>query len=537
MRPKVIFENVSKSYNLYNKQSDKIREIFSSKKKNEDFLAIQNISFSICDGDVIGVVGLNGAGKSTLSNLIAQIIPPTSGTIKINGETSLIAISVGLNNQLTGIENIRLKCLMHGMSKSQIDLLLPDIISFADIGKFIDQPVKNYSSGMKAKLGFAISVHTNPDILIIDEALSVGDQTFYQKCIDKMNDFKKQGKTIIFISHSVSQVKSFCDKVIWMNYGKIEMYDEAEIVIGEYLNFVKWFNSLSETEKKQYRDEKIQSQYKVEDVKVGSRSRISRKSQKAKGWSITFTVQLFVLLIALFITVSFMFNLPFTKSISVLLKGDTELVHSSHDIEEKEQEQEEKQEFTSINKDGLIAVEEANIYNSKDSTVSSSFLNFGNKVYITEQAEDRFKITYDNKELYVDQSDIILMEENFDETSIKIDDFVSAFPTEFSDSYMYFFAFLGGSYDQITSSMSTEPVEMENGLGGRILSYPTYFVEYHFDNQGNADEIVISNIDLDAIEDIDFTSSKTSNSTYYLQNESYEIFINDEINKISFSLK
>lgn len=536
MRPKVEFKNVSKSYNLYHKQVDKIAEMFSTKKKNEDFQAIKNVSFSIYEGDVVGLVGLNGAGKSTLSNLIAQIIPPTSGFININGETSLIAISVGLNNQLSGRENIRLKCLMHGISNVKIKQLLPEIIEFADIGKFIDQPVKNYSSGMKAKLGFAISVHINPDILIIDEALSVGDQTFYQKCIDKMNEFKSQGKTIIFISHSISQVKSFCNKVIWMNYGEIEMYDEVDTVIAKYQEFVKWFNGLSETEKKEYRHEKLQTQYKTENVKVESKSRLSRKTKNNKSWSFSFTAQFLFLLIALFITVSFMFNLPFTNTINGILKGETKSVYSNQDTSEKNV-QEEKQEITSINRDGLIAVEEANIYNSKDSTVSSSFLNFGNKVYITEQTEERFKITYDNKELYVDQSDIILMEENFEETSIQLDDFVSAFPTEFSDSYMYFFAFLGGSYDLITSSMSTNPVEKENGLGGRILSYPTYFVEYHFDNQGNADEIVISNIDLDAIESIDFTSSKTSNSTYYLKSESYEIFINDEINKISFSLK
>ncbi|MFL0505300.1 teichoic acids export ABC transporter ATP-binding subunit TagH [Ureibacillus sp. 179-F W5.1 NHS] len=536
MRPKVEFKNVSKSYNLYHKQADKIAEMFSTKKKNEDFQAIKNVSFSIYEGDVVGLVGLNGAGKSTLSNLIAQIIPPTSGSININGETSLIAISVGLNNQLSGRENIRLKCLMHGISNVKIKQLLPEIIEFADIGKFIDQPVKNYSSGMKAKLGFAISVHINPDILIIDEALSVGDQTFYQKCIDKMNEFKNQGKTIIFISHSISQVQSFCNKVIWMNYGEIEMYDEVDTVIGKYQEFVKWFNGLSETEKKQYRHEKLQSQYKSENVKVESRSRSSRKTNKNKTWSFSFTAQLLVLVIALFIIVSFMFNLPFTNSINGLLKGDTESVHRSQNTSE-EKEQEKKQEVTLINKNGFIAVEKANVYNSVDSTVSSSFLNFGNRVYITEQIDNRFKTTYDDKDIYVDQSDIILMEENLNESNFQLEDFVSAFPTEFSDSYMYFFAFLGGSYDQITSSMSTEPVESENGLGGRILSYPAYFVEYHFDDQGNANEIVINNIDIDAIGNLDLTNSKADDSTYFLQNETYEIFINDEINKISFSLK
>ncbi len=255
MSKTVVVRNVTKKFKMYKKPAEKLLDIILPNGYGEDFYAIQNISFEADQGDVIGIVGVNGSGKSTLSNLISGIIPPTSGTIDLKGEVSLIAIASGLNNELTGRENIELKCLMLGFSKQDIKKLEPEIIEFAEIGKFIDQPVKKYSSGMKSRLGFAISVTVDPDILVIDEALSVGDQTFADKCLDKMNEFKERGKTIFFISHSMGQVKKFCEKILWLEYGEVRDYGPMKDVLPKYQAFLKEYKAMTKEEKKRFKEQ------------------------------------------------------------------------------------------------------------------------------------------------------------------------------------------------------------------------------------------------------------------------------------------
>lgn len=260
MTKSVILKDITKKYKIYNNSREKLLDILLPKSYGEDFYAIQNVNFEANKGDVVGFVGVNGSGKSTLSNIIAGIIPPSSGEIVTKGKTALIAVNAGLNNELTGRENIELKCLMLGFNKSQIKELEPEIIDFADIGIFIDQPVKSYSSGMKARLGFAISVNIDPDILVIDEALSVGDKTFADKCLAKMNEFKVRGKTIFFISHSIGQVKNFCDKALWLEYGEVKEYGSIEQVIPKYERFLKEYKAMSAIDKKKFRQEAIQKQ-------------------------------------------------------------------------------------------------------------------------------------------------------------------------------------------------------------------------------------------------------------------------------------
>lgn len=256
----IIAKNITKKYKLYNSNKERLLDFLLPKSYGEDFYALANVSFEAEKGDVIGFIGVNGSGKSTLSNIIAGIVPETSGSLEVKGQVSLIAVSAGLKDDLSGRDNIELKLLMLGFNKKEIKELEPEIIEFSELDKFIDQPVKSYSSGMKSRLGFAISVSVDPDILIIDEALSVGDKAFAEKSLEKMYEFKERGKTMIFVSHSLGQVKQFCNKALWLEYGMVRDFGPVNEIIEKYNVFLNEFKKMSKEEKEKYREQAYKKQ-------------------------------------------------------------------------------------------------------------------------------------------------------------------------------------------------------------------------------------------------------------------------------------
>lgn len=215
-------ENVCKVYKLYDRPSDRLKDALGLVRKNrfKEHHALNNVSFEVKKGETIGIIGTNGSGKSTILKIITGVLNPTSGDVMIDGRISaLLELGAGFNMEYTGIENVYLNGMMMGFTREEMDARLEDILRFADIGDFVNQPCKTYSSGMFVRLAFAVAINIDPEILIVDEALSVGDVFFQAKCYKKFEDFKDQGKTIIFVSHDISSVAKYCDRVILLNKG------------------------------------------------------------------------------------------------------------------------------------------------------------------------------------------------------------------------------------------------------------------------------------------------------------------------------
>jgi len=233
------FDNVSKQFFLLKHKTFKefLSAFFTRKQTYQRFNALENISFEVHKGETIGIIGPNGSGKSTILKLIAGVMSPTKGKVIVNGKVSpLIELGAGFHPELSGRENIYLNGSILGLKIKDINKNFNSIVDFADVWDFIDQPIKHYSSGMYLRLAFAIAIHVNSEILILDEILAVGDSDFQAKCFKRMEEFKKKGVTIIFISHNISQVEKFCPRVVYLNQHTIQGDGKSETICKQYLD-------------------------------------------------------------------------------------------------------------------------------------------------------------------------------------------------------------------------------------------------------------------------------------------------------------
>ena len=229
--------NVSKMYKLYDNPMDRLKESLglSRKKKYKEHYALNDVSFQVHKGETVGIIGTNGSGKSTILKIITGVLNPTQGQVVVDGRISaLLELGAGFNGEYSGIENVYLNGTMIGFSREEIDAKLQDILDFADIGDFVNQPVKTYSSGMFVRLAFAVAINIEPEILIVDEALSVGDVFFQAKCYRKFEEFKEMGKTILFVSHDLSSIGKYCDRVVLLNKGKKLAEGDAKEMVNLY---------------------------------------------------------------------------------------------------------------------------------------------------------------------------------------------------------------------------------------------------------------------------------------------------------------
>ena len=235
----IVCDNVMKSFNVYLDKSNTLKEsILSLFKRNrkEKRIVLDGIDLKIKKGECVALIGTNGSGKSTLLKLMTKIIYPNKGKIETNGKlTSLLELGAGFHQDFSGRENIYFNASIFGLTKKQIDARIDDIVEFSELGDFIDNPVRTYSSGMYMRLAFSVAINVDADILLVDEILSVGDQHFQEKCLNKMKELRDSGKTMVFVTHSMGQVKELCSRAVWLYDGKIKMDGKADEVVDAYL--------------------------------------------------------------------------------------------------------------------------------------------------------------------------------------------------------------------------------------------------------------------------------------------------------------
>lgn len=239
---RIVVEHVYKNFNIYMDKANSLKEklLFWNRNKKEKREVLKDINLTIKNGEAVGLIGVNGSGKSTLLKLMTKIIYPNKGKIITNGKlTSLLELGAGFHPDFSGRENIYFNASIFGLTRKQIDERIEKIIEFSELGTYIDNPVRTYSSGMYMRLAFAVAINVDADILLVDEVLAVGDQHFQDKCIAKMKELKEEGKTMVFVTHSLGTVKDFCNRAVWLNNGEIKMDGEPEEVIEEYLKETK----------------------------------------------------------------------------------------------------------------------------------------------------------------------------------------------------------------------------------------------------------------------------------------------------------
>lgn len=233
-------KNVSKSYKLYSSSKERLKSVFNKNVKFSTKHAVNNISFTVKEGEAVALFGRNGAGKSTLLKMITGVTYPERGKIRVMGRVSaLLELTAGFDGELSGRENIYFRGEILGIDRKEIETMEEEIVKFAELGEYVDQPVRTYSSGMKARLGFAINANIRPDILIVDEALSVGDVAFRKKCKNKINEIIKNGATFIFVTHSLVEAKAFCDRGMVLKKGRIVFDGDIEAAAAYYENMIK----------------------------------------------------------------------------------------------------------------------------------------------------------------------------------------------------------------------------------------------------------------------------------------------------------
>ena len=248
--PRILVENLHKQFKIYARPQDRLAELILRRPRHQLYHVLDDISFSVKDGKSLGIIGDNGAGKSTLLKLLVGTLQPTSGSISVRGQVAaLLELGAGFHPEFTGRKNIFLNASLLGVPDDDIAALEQDIIEFSELDYFIDRPVKTYSSGMFVRLAFSIATMVRPDILVIDEALSVGDMAFQKKCVTRMNEFRQQQKTMVFCSHSMFHIQELCDTAIWIHKGRIMEMGDSEEVVGKYEDFAnnkKTYHSISE---------------------------------------------------------------------------------------------------------------------------------------------------------------------------------------------------------------------------------------------------------------------------------------------------